>query len=160
MPLQLSRRQSLIFLFSGISLGSSCRLEICKCSSDVCQLRLDFETFALNLVDCFWKCHDDDDDGDGDHDDGGKYKETNNNSTMVLIKRWLQPITQFSTSATTGNTNGNIGNAGVFTLGEKKTSRYISRKDIKSVTCQKKGGIYLPRVGKSVLLVTVTLLLW
>jgi len=39
-------------------------------------LRLDFETFALNL-----------------------------------------PITQFSTSATTGNTNGNIGNAGVFTLG-------------------------------------------
>ena len=49
-----------------------------------------------------------------------KYKETNNNSTMVLIKRWLQPITQFSTSATTGNTNGNIGNAGVFTLGEKK----------------------------------------
>ena len=37
-------------LFSGISLGSSCRLEICKCSTDVCQLRLDFETFALNLV--------------------------------------------------------------------------------------------------------------
>ena len=138
MPLQLSRRQSLIFLFSGISLGSSCRLEICKCSSDVCQLRLDFETFALNLVDCCWKCHDDDDDGDGDHDDGEKYKETNNNSTMVLIKRWLQPITQFSTSATTGNTNGNIGNAGVFTLGEKKTSRYISHKDIKSVTYQER----------------------
>ena len=37
-------------LSSGISLGSSCRLEICKCSTDVCQLRLDFETFALNLV--------------------------------------------------------------------------------------------------------------
>ena len=36
--------------FSAISLGSSCRLEICKCSTDVCQLRLDFETFALNLV--------------------------------------------------------------------------------------------------------------
>ena len=88
-----------------------------------------------------------------------KYKETNNNN-KTIIKWFFQPITQFSTSATTGNTNGNIGNAGVFTLGEKKTSRYISRKDIKSVTCQKKGGIYLPRVGKSVLLVTVTLLLW
>ena len=34
----------------------------------------------------------------------------------------FQPITQFSTSATTGNTNGNIGNAGVFTLGEFKSN--------------------------------------
>merc|ERR1711990_698465 len=28
------------FTSSAISLGSSCRLEICKCSTDVCQLRL------------------------------------------------------------------------------------------------------------------------
>ena len=66
-----------------------------------------------------------------------KYKETNNNN-KTIIKWFFQPITQFSTSATTGNTNGNIGNAGVFTLGEKKNSRYISRKDIKSVTYQER----------------------
>ena len=38
------------FISSGISLGSNCRLTVCKCASTVCQLRLDFETFALNLV--------------------------------------------------------------------------------------------------------------
>lgn len=36
------------FSSSSISTGSSCSLTICKCSSDVCQLRLDFETFVLN----------------------------------------------------------------------------------------------------------------
>merc|ERR1712106_119503 len=35
------------FTSSSMSVGSSCSLTICKCSSDVCQLRLDFETFAL-----------------------------------------------------------------------------------------------------------------
>merc|ERR1719295_980656 len=36
------------FTSSSRTLGSSCSLTICKCSSEVCQLRLDFETFALN----------------------------------------------------------------------------------------------------------------
>jgi len=36
------------FTSSGRSLGSTCSLTVCKCSSDVCQLRLDFETFAIN----------------------------------------------------------------------------------------------------------------
>eukprot|EP00090_Calanus_glacialis_P019172 TRINITY_DN29510_c0_g1_i1.p1 TRINITY_DN29510_c0_g1~~TRINITY_DN29510_c0_g1_i1.p1 ORF type:complete len:427 (-),score=76.48 TRINITY_DN29510_c0_g1_i1:137-1417(-) len=36
------------FLSTGMTAGSSCSLTICKSSSDVCQLRLDFETFALN----------------------------------------------------------------------------------------------------------------
>ena len=48
-----------------------------------------------------------DDDDDGHNNDGG--------GADIDI---FQPITQFSTSATTGNTNGNIGNAGVFTLGQ------------------------------------------
>merc|ERR1712106_1030729 len=36
------------FTSSSMSAGSSCSLTICKSSSDVCQLRLDFETFAMN----------------------------------------------------------------------------------------------------------------
>jgi len=36
------------FTSSALSTGSSCSLTICKCSSNVCQLRLDFETFVLN----------------------------------------------------------------------------------------------------------------
>jgi len=36
------------FTSSSRVLGTSCALTICKCSTDVCQLRLDFETFALN----------------------------------------------------------------------------------------------------------------
>jgi len=36
------------FTSTSRTLGSSCSLTICKCSTDVCQLRLDFETFALN----------------------------------------------------------------------------------------------------------------
>jgi len=37
------------FTSSGISKGSNCKMTVCKCSSDICQLRLDFETFVLNL---------------------------------------------------------------------------------------------------------------
>eukprot|EP00091_Calanus_sinicus_P020785 TRINITY_DN5889_c0_g1_i1.p1 TRINITY_DN5889_c0_g1~~TRINITY_DN5889_c0_g1_i1.p1 ORF type:complete len:138 (-),score=16.19 TRINITY_DN5889_c0_g1_i1:947-1360(-) len=33
------------FTSSALNTGSSCSLTICKCSSDVCQLRLDFEYF-------------------------------------------------------------------------------------------------------------------
>merc|ERR1719427_224464 len=36
------------FTSSSFSAGSSCVLGICKCSSDVCQLRLDFETFSIS----------------------------------------------------------------------------------------------------------------
>jgi len=36
------------FTSSSLTTGSSCSLTVCKCSSDVCQLRLDFETFVLN----------------------------------------------------------------------------------------------------------------
>merc|ERR1712106_1139757 len=36
------------FTSSSMSVGSSCTLKICKSSSDVCQLRLDFETFSLS----------------------------------------------------------------------------------------------------------------
>jgi len=36
------------FTSSDRTAGSSCSLNICKCSSDVCQLRLDFETFTLS----------------------------------------------------------------------------------------------------------------
>jgi len=36
------------FTSSDRTLGGSCSLTICKCSSDVCQLRLDFESFTLN----------------------------------------------------------------------------------------------------------------
>merc|ERR1719483_1177105 len=36
------------FTSSALSTGSSCSLTVCKCSSNVCQLRLDFETFVLN----------------------------------------------------------------------------------------------------------------
>jgi len=36
------------FTSSGRSAGSSCSLTICKSSSDVCQLRLDFEAFSLS----------------------------------------------------------------------------------------------------------------
>jgi len=36
------------FTSSGRSLGSACQLTICKCATDVCQLRLDFETFVMN----------------------------------------------------------------------------------------------------------------
>jgi len=36
------------FTSSSRSLGSACKLKICKCATDVCQLRLDFETFVLN----------------------------------------------------------------------------------------------------------------
>ena len=36
------------FTSTSRALGGSCSLTICKCSTDVCQLRLDFETFALN----------------------------------------------------------------------------------------------------------------
>jgi len=36
------------FTSSALTKGSSCSLTVCKCSSDVCQLRLDFETFVLN----------------------------------------------------------------------------------------------------------------
>jgi len=36
------------FTSSALTTGGSCSLTICKCSSDVCQLRLDFETFVLN----------------------------------------------------------------------------------------------------------------
>merc|ERR1719325_446242 len=35
------------FTSSSRTAGASCSLTICKCSSDVCQLRLDFETFTL-----------------------------------------------------------------------------------------------------------------
>jgi len=36
------------FTSASRSAGASCTLTICKCSSDVCQLRLDFETFTLS----------------------------------------------------------------------------------------------------------------
>merc|ERR1719153_1456277 len=36
------------FTSSAFSTGSSCVLGICECSSDVCQLRLDFESFAIS----------------------------------------------------------------------------------------------------------------
>jgi len=36
------------FTSTDITKGSGCALTICKCSSNVCQLRLDFETFVLN----------------------------------------------------------------------------------------------------------------
>jgi len=36
------------FTSSSRTAGASCSLTICKCSSDVCQLRLDFETFTLS----------------------------------------------------------------------------------------------------------------
>jgi len=36
------------FSSSGRTLGSACTYKVCKCSSDICQLRLDFETFVLN----------------------------------------------------------------------------------------------------------------
>jgi hypothetical protein len=36
------------FSSSGLSVGAPCILSICKSSSDVCQLRLDFETFVLS----------------------------------------------------------------------------------------------------------------
>merc|ERR1719431_2204937 len=36
------------FTSSSLTTGTSCSLTICKCSSDVCQLRLDFEIFVLN----------------------------------------------------------------------------------------------------------------
>jgi len=36
------------FTSSSRALGESCKLTICKTSADVCQLRLDFETFVLN----------------------------------------------------------------------------------------------------------------
>jgi hypothetical protein len=36
------------FTSTGLTKGSSCSLTICKCSSAVCQLRIDFETFVLN----------------------------------------------------------------------------------------------------------------
>jgi len=36
------------FTSASLTTGSSCSLTVCKCSSDVCQLRLDFETFVLN----------------------------------------------------------------------------------------------------------------
>jgi len=35
------------FTSSSLSAGSSCSLKVCKCSTTVCQLRLDFETFIL-----------------------------------------------------------------------------------------------------------------
>ena len=38
------------FTSSGITKGSNCKFKICKSQSNVCQLRLDFETFVLNLV--------------------------------------------------------------------------------------------------------------
>merc|ERR1711962_78679 len=64
------------FTSTDITKGSNCRMTVCKCSTDVCQLRLDFETFVLNV-----------------------------------------PITLVSASATTGNSQGNIANAGAFTQG-------------------------------------------
>merc|ERR1711962_28073 len=64
------------FTSSDLVKGSNCRLTVCKCSTDVCQLRLDFETFVLNV-----------------------------------------PITKVSIDAATGNVQGNVGNAGAFTLG-------------------------------------------
>lgn len=36
------------FSSSGRTLGNACRYRVCKCSSDICQLRLDFETFILS----------------------------------------------------------------------------------------------------------------
>jgi len=39
---------STYFTSTDISVGSACVLTICKSRSDVCQLRLDFETFGLN----------------------------------------------------------------------------------------------------------------
>jgi len=36
------------FTSSSLTTGSSCSLTVCKCSSDVCQLRLDYETFVLS----------------------------------------------------------------------------------------------------------------
>lgn len=36
------------FSSSGRTLGSACTYRVCKCSDDICQLRLDFETFALS----------------------------------------------------------------------------------------------------------------
>ena len=38
------------FTSTGISKGSNCRMTVCKCNAWVCQLRLDFETFVLNIV--------------------------------------------------------------------------------------------------------------
>merc|ERR1711962_439940 len=37
------------FTSTDITKGSNCRMTVCKCSTDVCQLRLDFETFVLNV---------------------------------------------------------------------------------------------------------------
>ena len=75
------------FTSSGISKGSQCTLTVCKVSSNVCQLRLDFETFVLNLV-----------------------------GTKFDISNFLpcQPITTYATTAV----NGNIANAGAYTLGQ------------------------------------------
>jgi len=36
------------FTSSGGVAGQNCALEVCKCSSDVCQLRLDFDSFVIN----------------------------------------------------------------------------------------------------------------
>merc|ERR550519_394529 len=36
------------FTSSGGVAGQNCALEVCKCSSDVCQLRLDFDSFVMN----------------------------------------------------------------------------------------------------------------
>jgi len=36
------------FTSASLTTGTSCSLTVCKCSSDVCQLRLDFETFVLS----------------------------------------------------------------------------------------------------------------
>ena len=36
------------FTSSSRAVGAACELTICKCATDVCQLRLDFETFVLS----------------------------------------------------------------------------------------------------------------
>ena len=51
------------FTSSSITKGANCNFKICKSNSNVCSLRLDFETFDLNIVrlrqnsdidSCFW----------------------------------------------------------------------------------------------------------
>ena len=39
------------FVSSGTVDAGECRLRVCQCSDNICQLRLDFDTFVLNQPD-------------------------------------------------------------------------------------------------------------
>ena len=48
---QTSNENCSYFVSSGTVTAGQCRIKVCPCSDNICQIRLDFDTFVINQPD-------------------------------------------------------------------------------------------------------------